>query len=206
MKKLPASPRKGINVLDVATSLEPPKVPRSPNILGEAAVGPNYEPGTYTIKLVKGDETYTTTLVLNSPGNLSYPEADSKLQRETLMKAYHMLEALATVDQKILDTRDTLKVRTLASKGDKLKKINTAIAECEKMHEKISATQPGEGAITGQVRLRENIAEVYGAVNSYLGRPTNLQLKALDLYETQINEFSTEIDSLIKTMPDRKKK
>jgi len=33
---------------------------------------------------------------------------DRKLQRETLMKAYNLLEELASVDQQILDTRDTL--------------------------------------------------------------------------------------------------
>jgi len=206
MKKLPASPRKGINVVNVATSLDPPRVPRSPNILGEAAVGPNYEPGTYTIKLTKGDDTFTTKLVLNSPRNLSYAEADMKFQREILMKSYNMLERLASVDQKILDTRDTLKAMSLNAKGGNLKNINAAIAECEKIHEKISATQPGEGGITGQVRLRENIAEVYGAVNGYLGRPTNLQTKALSLYDSQINDFSAKIDSLLRTIPSGKKK
>jgi len=36
--------------------MDPPKVPKSPNILGEAAFGPDYLAGTYNIKLVKGKE------------------------------------------------------------------------------------------------------------------------------------------------------
>ena len=65
LKKLPAGNRKGINIVRIATAMDPPKVPKSPNILGEAAFGPDYPAGTYTIKLVKGTETYTTDLVLN---------------------------------------------------------------------------------------------------------------------------------------------
>ena len=77
--------------------------------------------------------------------------------------------------------------------GSSLKKIQAQIAEYEKMHEQISATQSGEGGITGQVRLRENIAEIYSAVGGYRGKPTNLQIKALDLYTKQVNDLATKI-------------
>jgi hypothetical protein len=66
------------------------------------------------------------------------------------------------------------------------------------MHELISATQKGEGGITGQVRLRENIAEIYSAVGGYPGKPTNLQIKALDNYESQVNDFASKINLIIK--------
>jgi hypothetical protein len=67
------------------------------------------------------------------------------------------------------------------------------------MHEQISATQPGEGGITGQIRLRENIAEIYGAIGSYRGKPTNLQIKALEIYDLQVQDYANKIDLLIKT-------
>ena len=200
LKKLPAGPRKGINVVNVATSLDPPRVPRSPNLLGDFMTGPDYEPGTYTVKMIKGNETYTTTLVLNSPRGLNYPEEDRKLQRAAVMRGYKMIDKLATVDQKILDTRDTLKAYSAVSKEEKLRKIEAAISVCDSLHEKISATQPGEGAITGQMRLREYIGEVYSAVSGYLGRPTNLQLKALDLYDRRVSELSAKADSLAATI------
>jgi photosystem II stability/assembly factor-like uncharacterized protein len=199
LKKLPAGNRKGINIVRVATSMDPPKVPKSPNILGEAAFGPDYPAGKYTIKLVKGTETYTTDLILNDSPDWKHPEADRKLQRETLMKAYNLLEELASVDQKILDTRDALKGKEATAKGSALKKIKTLISTCEDMHEKISTTQAGEGGITGQVRLRENIAEVYSAVGGYPGKPTNLQIKALDNYDHQVRSFGSRIDTMLKT-------
>lgn len=198
LKKLPAGNRKGINVVRVATSLDPPKVPKSPNILGDAAFGPDYVAGTYLLKLVKGNETYSTNLTLNDNPELKHSAEDRKLQRETLMRAYNMLEELAGVDQRILDTRDELKAKSATFKGSSLKKIQALIASCDKMHGLISATQAGEGGITGQVRLRENIAEVYSAVGGYAGSPTNLQIKALNNYENQVKEFSSQIDNMIK--------
>jgi photosystem II stability/assembly factor-like uncharacterized protein len=198
LKKLPAGNRKGINIVQIATAIDPPKVPKSPNILGEAAFGPEYKAGTYSIKLVKGTETFATNLVLNDIPEMKHTSEDRRIQRETLMKAYNLLEELAAVDQKILNTRDTLKSKVLKAKRSDLKKLQSLIAVCESLHEQISATQAGEGGISGQVRLREDIAEVYSAVGGYPGRPTNLQIKALENYNNQVKEFSTKIDNIIK--------
>jgi hypothetical protein len=199
MKKLPAGTRKGINIIQIATVMDPPKVPKSPNILGDAAFGPEYESGSYMVKVVKGNENYTTNLMLNDVKNQQHSAEDRRLQRETLMKSFNMLEKLAAVDQQILNTRDSLKAKISALKGSGLKRIQIIIADCEKMHEQISATQPGEGGIAGQVRLRENIAEIYGAVGSYRGRPTNLQIKALELYDVQVKDFASKINMIIKS-------
>ncbi len=198
LKKLPAGNRKGINIVRIATAMEPPKVPKSPNILGDAAFGPEYVAGTYTIKLVKGTETFITNLKLNDIPDLKHTSEDRKLQREILMKAYNLLEELSAIDQKILDTRDALKTKASTAKGSNLKKIQALVTNCEKMHEQISATQPGEGGITGQVRLRENIAEIYGAVGGYPGKPANLQIKALEIYNQQVKGFASKIDLLIR--------
>jgi photosystem II stability/assembly factor-like uncharacterized protein len=197
LKKLPAGARKGINIVQIPTAMDPPKVPKSPNILAEAAFGPEYAPGTYSIKVVKGNETFTTPLVLNDMQKSTSSPEERKIQRATLMQAYAMLEELAAIDDRILGTIDTLKGKASGAKGAGLKKINSLIASCEQMHEQISATQPGEGGIAGQVRLRENIGEVYMAVGNFRGRPTNLQIKALELYQKQVTAFGKQIDSII---------
>jgi hypothetical protein len=196
LKKIPAGTRKGINIVQVPTSLNPPKVPKSPNLLGEAAFGPEYRPGNYTIKVVKGSETFSTGLTLNEVQNSPHTADDRRLQRETLMKAYNLLETLAAIDERILATRDRLKLQASSARGSALKKINARIEECEKMHEQISATQPGEGGIAGQVRLRENIAEIYGAVGQYRGKPTNLQIRALEVYSKQVKDFGARSEEL----------
>ena len=203
MKKLPAGTRKGINIIKIATMMDPPRVPKSPNILGEAAFGPEYQPGTYAVKVIKGTETFQTNLVLNDVKNSPHSSEDRRIQRETLMKSFGMLEKLADIDQMILNTRDSLQKRLSSSSGSGLKKMKALISECEKMHEKISATQPGESGIPGQVRLRENIAEIYSAVGGYRGRPTEPQIKALELYDKQVSGFASEIATLIKSIPKK---
>jgi photosystem II stability/assembly factor-like uncharacterized protein len=198
LKKVPAGTRKGINIVSIATTMDPPRVPKSPNILGEALTGPEYPAGRYSIRLVKGSEVYTTELVLNDNPDWTHTEADRKLRTETLMKAYNLLEELAGVDQKILDAISFLKAREATARGAALKKTRGLISTCEEMHEMISATQAGEGGITGQVRLRENIAEIYGAVIGYAGRPADLQVRALENYAGRVRDFGTRIDELIK--------
>ncbi|MFA6128750.1 MAG: hypothetical protein WC699_15730 [Bacteroidales bacterium] len=196
LKKLPAGNRKGINIVRIATAMEPPKVPKSPNILGEAAFGPEYQPGEYAIKVIKGSDTFPTALVLNDVEHNPHSAADRRLQRETLMKAYNLLEKLAAIDEQILGTRDALKTKAATAKGSALKKIQAQISSCDQLHELISATQPGEGGIAGQVRLREKIAEIYSAVGGYRGKPTNLQVKALDLYSKEVNDFGMKIEAI----------
>lgn len=196
LKKLPAGNRKGINQVSISTLMDPPKVPKSPNILGEAITGPDFAAGRYRVKVVKGDQTYTTELVLGENPSLKHSAEDMALQRETLMKTYHLLEQLAAVDDRILTLRDSLTAQRIMEKGGRKKKMEATIAECNRLHELISATQGGEGGITGQVRLRENIAEIYGAVLGYKGRPTNLQIKALELYTSQVKELGQKADAL----------
>jgi hypothetical protein len=206
LKKFPAGTRKGVNMVRIPTIMDPPRVPKSPNILGEAITGPDYPAGNYTVKLVKGSETFTTTLVINDSPDWKHSEADRKVQRETLLRAYNLLEELAAVDQKILDVMALLKNREATAKGSSMKKTRSLITVCEEMREQISATQAGEGGITGQVRLRENIGEVYGAVAGYPGRPAELQIRALEHYAGQVKEFEKRIDDLIRNeIPEMRK-
>jgi hypothetical protein len=54
-------------------------------------------------------------------------------------------------------------------------------------------------SLSGQVRLRENIAEIYGTLYACRGRPTDPQIKELGLYESQVKNFASEINVLNKT-------
>ncbi len=194
IKKLQTGGRKGINVVTVPINLDPPKVPKSPNILGEAAFGPSLEEGSYKIKITKGKETYETELVLNENQKLTHTKAERKLRYETMMRAYKMLENLAELDTEILDKQATAQTELEGAKSKRAKtKAQEEVAKYAAMHESISATQPGEGGIPGQIRLREKIAEIYSALGGYQGAPTNLQVKALDLYSGEITALREKL-------------
>ncbi len=144
--------------------------------------------GSYKIKIVKGKESFETELVMGANPALKHSLADRTLRHETLLRAYNMLEQLADVDEMILAKLTAAQTELEAAKSKRAKKkAQEQVDYYAGIREGISATQAGESGIPGQVRLREKIAEVYGAVTSYDGAPTNLQLKALDLYQGEID-------------------
>jgi len=198
IKKQQAGNRKGINIVRIQTTLPPPRVPSSPNLLGEAAFGPEFEPGDYIVKLIKDKDTLISTLTINYNPATKHSAADRKLRHETMLAAYNLLERLAFIDKQVIEIRDQCGDLLDSLKDDGLRKSAAQFkTRMEAIHEQISATQPGEGGIPGQIRLREKIAEIYSAVNSYEGKPTNVQSSALSLYSTQVEQFGNELQTLI---------
>jgi hypothetical protein len=198
IRKQPAGNRKGINIVSLQTFMKPPVVPSSPNPLFEAAFGPTLEAGDYTIKIIKGDETYSTKITLHNNPDVLHSAEDRKLQREKLMEAYDLIQNLAYIDKQIIEIRnhanslkDSIKIKALKGKAESIAK------QMDDMHNAISATQPGEGGVAAQVRLREKIAEVYGAIGGYNGKPTNAQITALELYTKQVAELQAKLDAII---------
>ncbi len=196
IRKIPAGTRKGINLVSIPTRLDPPKVPTSPNALFEAAFGPELVPGKYRIRLTQGAQTHDTMLEIEPDPRHSHSESDRQLRQETQQRAYRMLEELADLNQEILLLRDEAKTALAQAKSkSERKKAEAMYQKYNQLVDEISATQPGEGGITGQVRLREKIAEIYGALGGYYGSPTNLQLRALELYEARIAGIREEVTS-----------
>jgi hypothetical protein len=60
-------------------------------------------------------------------------------------------------------------------------------ARADALRKEVVATTEG-GAITGEERLRENVDEVYGAINSVEGRPTDYQLARMAVLDRQLKD------------------
>lgn len=56
--------------------------------------------------------------------------------------------------------------------------LQSLSTKMKKMRKELLATK--QGNITGEVRLREKLGEIYGDVMSYQGRPTNSQVTRLE--------------------------
>ena len=59
---IPGGKRRGLNRATWSMRLKPPVVPPAASALFAAAQGPRVLPGTYTIKMTKGDQVYTEAL------------------------------------------------------------------------------------------------------------------------------------------------
>lgn len=197
INELPAGKRKGINRVPLSIRLKPPKVPTSKSLSFAGFFGPPLPAGNYTVKIVKGDLIEEGTFKIVDDPDSPHSKDDRALQHKTLMKSYHMLENLAYLDQQVLDMKKGADKILEEKPSRSLKKKLTELSEnMENIHVKLVATK-AEGMFTQEEQLREKIATIYGGVVNFLGRPTNSQIKALDMYETEMKEYQSKVQDVI---------
>ena len=80
-------------------------------------------------------------------------------------------------------------------------RLKAASAAVDELRKKIVATKEG-GAITGEERLRENLADLYGNVVGYEGRPSATQVARADVLSRELADVEKDFDAwLTKELP-----
>ena len=188
---------RGLNRASWSMRLKPPVVPPAATLLFEAAQGPRVLPGTYTVKITKGDQVYTGPLKIVLDPRAKYSLEDRKAQYDLVSKLYKSIEHMAWAENAIVSVRDSAAARA-AKLGDKdplkarLKQLSDDAAG---LRSKIVATKEG-GMITGEERIRELMGKVYGDVNNYEGRPTEYQARRADDLAHELEDVITEFKAL----------
>ncbi|MCF8228919.1 MAG: hypothetical protein K9J24_08235 [Bacteroidales bacterium] len=196
IKKLPAGKRKGINRVQWQMRKDPPKVPSSVQILGQAFTGPAYPPGEYTIKIHKGENIFEGEVKIEYDPNLPHSKEDRDLRLKALMKTYDLLEELAFIDAKLLDLLKQLNAKKSETDQENLKtELNEMSEELMEFRKGLLATR--EGRITGEKRLRERLGKIYGDVMGYQGRPTDSQIQRLQNLDDKVMEVNSKLAQLI---------
>ncbi len=197
IQKLPAGMRKGVNIVPWTIRMRPPKVPASPQMEGWAMTGPNVTPGEYTVKLFKDKQVYETTIrILLDPKSI-HPLQDREMRQEAVMKAYHLLETLAYIDRQTVGIRDQARKEAKSASKSLSKTLSGIATRMDTLHVKLVAVQ--EGKITGEERLREKVAFIYGSILSYQGRPTDTQLSGLNGFVQEIGQINTDLEKFKNT-------
>ncbi len=199
MNTLSGDPRRGVIRVDWAERLKPPKVPPAASLVEQpfAFFGPQVEPGTYTVKLLRGKQTYNGKIELVAdPRSKATPE-DLALQHKTVMQLYNMLGDLTYVADSTVDLRDQVRQRsTQAGKDRKLKtQLDTLAKQLDDFRSTLVSVKEG-GAITGEHKLRENLGELYGGVNGFEGKPTQSQLDRTDFLKKQLDNATAKFQQL----------
>jgi hypothetical protein len=195
---VPSSKHRGVNRAMWSMRLKPPKVPPAASSLGGASVGPRVLPGTYTVKMTKGEQTFSTRINVVLDPRAKYTVEDRRAQFELVNKIGGMLNHMTWVVEGIVAIRDAARQRAsgLTAK-DPLRQRLVAVADAaDKMRGKIVATTEG-GAITGEERLREFLGGLYGDVNGYDGRPTQEQVKRADALGRELEDIVKEFNTLV---------
>jgi hypothetical protein len=170
------SKHRGLNRASWSMRVKAPAVPPAATALFEAAQGPRVLPGTYTVKMTKGDNVYTEQLKVVLDPRATYSVDDRKAQFDLTMKIYHTIEHMTYGVEAIEGVRNAANARAakLAEKDPLKKQLQDLAAKCDELRSKIVATKEG-GMVTGEERIRELLGQLYGTVNGYEGRPADYQ-------------------------------
>jgi hypothetical protein len=162
-----------------------------------AFFGPQVEPGTYTVKLLRGKQTYNGKVELVPDPRSKATAEDLALQHKTVMQLYNMLGDLTYVADATVDLRDQVRQRaTQAGKDRKLKaQIDGLATQLEDFRSTLVSIKEG-GMITGEHKLRENLGELYGGVNGFEGKPTQSQLERAEVLKKQLDDAGTKFQQL----------
>jgi hypothetical protein len=200
---IPTSKRKGLSRLDWSMRLAPPRVPTAASAAFGAAAGPRLMPGRYTLKLTEGDNVYESPITVLADPRSTHTALDRKAQFDLAMKLYQLLNEMTDDLERINTVRLELdgRVATLAPTDASAAELRKASAAVDTLRKKIVATTEG-GAITGEERLRENLADLYGNVVRYEGRPSATQQDRADAIARELRDVMKDFDAwLAKEVP-----
>ncbi|MGA8286634.1 MAG: hypothetical protein WB796_17910, partial [Candidatus Sulfotelmatobacter sp.] len=198
------SKHRGLNRASWGMRVKPPAVAPAASALFEAAQGPRVLPGTYTVKLTKGDKTYTEPLDVAMDPRAKYSLDERKAEFALSMKVYKELEHMTYGVAAIEGVRDGANARAakLAEKDPLRKQLQSLAAECEALRSKIVATKEG-GMITGEERIRELLGQLYGAVTGYDGKPTDYQAARTESLGHELQDVIDDFQKLAqKELPE----
>src|SRR5664279_1337610 len=180
---------RGLNRATWSMRLKAPSVPPAASAAFGAIQGPLVLPGTYTVKMTKGDEVYTTELKVADDPRTKYTMAERQAQFDLAMKLYNMLDHMSWAVDSIIGIRDaaTERASKLPANDPLRQRLTQLAASADKIRSEIVATKEG-GAITGEERLREFLTTVYGDVNSYNGPPTAAQVERTEVLGRELED------------------
>ena len=192
-----SSKHRGVNRAAWSMHLKGPHVPPAASALFQAAIGPRVLPGTYTVRLTKDDQVFTTPLIVTLDPRATYTLADRKAQFDLVTRIGGLLNHMSWAVDAIIGVRDEslARVAKLPENDPVRKQAEKLAADSDRIRTKIVATKEG-GAITGEERLREFLGGLYGDVNSYEGRPTDSQTARADALSRELDDVVREFTDL----------
>jgi len=198
LTSLQGDKRRGLNRVQWPERAKAPKMPPAAGLVENEFVfyGPQVQEGTYTVKLTKGKETYTSDVKLVPDARSKSTAADRAVQHKTVMQLYDMLAQLTYVVDSTNDLRDQARQRAASASDSGLKdQLNGLVQKLEDFRSTLVSVKEG-GMITGEKKLRERLGELYGAVNGYCGRPTQSQVEATATFKKTLDDASGQFKSI----------
>jgi hypothetical protein len=153
-------------------------------------------PGIYTVRLTKDQDVYETKLTVVADPRSRHTEADRKAQFDLAVRLYGVLGDMTDLVDRMNRVRAGLEsgAAKLPPKDALVARLRAASAAVDEQRKKIVATKEG-GMITGEERLREFLAELYGNVVGYEGRPSDTQVQRADALTRELADVTREFEA-----------
>jgi hypothetical protein len=195
---LPSNNRRGISRVVWRMNLKAPHVPPAATAAFEASEGPRVVPGTYTVKMTRGSETYTEKIDVGLDARAKYTLEDRKANFDATMRVYNLLGDMSYDVERINGVRLALQDRAsrLTKDAALAKRLEDLSEKIDDIRKKIVATKEG-GAVTGEERIREKTTDLYGDLSIYEGRPAEYQVARIDSLKKELGDVDAEFDALM---------
>jgi len=192
---VPTGKRRGLNRVEWAMRLKAPQVPPAASAAFEAATGPRVLPGTYTVRMTKDKDVYTSPLEIVPDPRTTHTAEDRKAQFDLAEKLAGTLGDMTFTVERMNAARAALEQRAQKlPAGDALaQRLRALSAAVDDLRRRIVATKEG-GMVTGEERLREHLTSLYGDVNDYEGRPSETQVERSDALARELGDVAKDFD------------
>ncbi len=171
---LPAGKRKGLNRVDWPMRLAAPKMPPA-TVLAFVFNGPRVPEGRYTYRITKGRDTFEGELELVADPRGRYTAEDRRVQQKLALQLYDDLEDLTYLVDALLDLHGQATAALEDARGASSRRLEQYAGEIEAFRGTLVSTSDA-GWLSGDEQLREHLADVFGGLASYDGRPTQSQI------------------------------
>ncbi len=194
--KLTPGKKKGINIVHWNFRSSVPKVATGKTFTAGGFTAPRVAAGEYTVKILKGKDTFETQIQVEYPKNSVFSLEERELQFKTSKKMYNMVEELAYMVYQI--DLFISHAQKSAEENPKLKKgTDKLIAELTALKEDLVVTRGDNYVGAVEPELREKMAEAYAAVTGYFGAPSQTQLDNIELIENEMIESRKTFTSVM---------
>ena len=198
VEALSPSKRRGIARVTWSMLLKPPKVPRAAQVAFGASQGPRVLPGTYTVRLTKGDTVVETKIEVALDRRAPYDVAARKQQFDAVMEMYKLFADMSALVDRIESAQNgtDARLKQLAGSDALAAKLRTLQEKIAAVRKQIVATKEG-GAVTGEERIREHAAILYGALNVWEGRPGRYQVERIGALKRELDDARREFEGVV---------
>jgi photosystem II stability/assembly factor-like uncharacterized protein len=193
---VPTSKRRGLSRVTWSMRLKAPRVPPAASAAFGAAFGARVLPGTYTVRMTKDTAAYTTPLQVVADPRTKHTSEDRRAQFDLALKLSGTHADMTFAVERMNGVRQALDERAakLPARDALARRLRAAWATVDSLRKKIVATKEG-GMITGEERLRENLADLYGNVVFYDGRPSQTQVERADALARELADVVREFEA-----------